>query len=1245
VTTLTVTATQGGGTSKGMLLRVKVLTGAALAASQAGAHIAVAAANSGSIITTVTGSVVYGALTNGGTSYTAEPLCTLIDNFADTVNTEQYGTFRTTSATGTPGSTLVGSSTAGGFDDIAAAEILAAGTITEDGSAPAVATTTALTALTTASFTPPPGSLIVVLIGSSGAANGTTSTTMAVTDTGGGLTWIPLAQAASTATCYAGVFIAQVPAATAAPAPPVPLPLQPPGWFPGADRVTTSPGAVPFTPQPGTTSAPPAVIFPPFPEAAATQQWLPWPPGYFPGSQAVTVDPGGVPFYAQPQPLLAPPPPPQVPYIAGLAGTPGPGWFTDQNGQPRLWVCDQMYGLVSNAGRWNGSGGGTYQQDYDRFFSARAAQGLTAVLVELVGSFPDGGVFDNGNTWDNVPPFNTGQDPASGLNPAYWARFDYLLNSALNNGITIFPIFDITYNSASGECLNGWTNAQYQAFGAALGARYKNQPNLMWMFGDDTFPTTYDTFFNFILTGLSGAGDTHPVTAMWLAEYTSRYNTTTNAQSAWGAAHSAFNSCYTYNAGYFCIEYAYSEVISEGASALLPVVWNNGYHFQGGASYDHTNDRSWRQEIWWCLTAGARGVTTYSHSNYLWNAAADVATVTSDWSFANCLNNVVSTYQSWPGWYRLLPDLSSSFVTAGRGSRVAGLTAGGGGGAYEPAFTNSWVTASITPDGTLAVCYLPNSTTITVSTALLATGWTATWIDPVTGGATSAGAGPTFNSTAKGNNSQGDPDWALVFQAPPLGSAAAPGLPDYLPQPPGWFPGSNAVQAEPGGIPFYVQPQPTDQNAAPPAAITITGTAAGAGAGSAAAVVTQAVIATAAAAGSVTAAATVISAATAAGAGAASAVATQIAPASSAGTGSAAGAVTQGAAGAAAGAGATAAIVTQAATAASGAAGAATANAVQAAAAGAAGAGAVVDVVTQIAGAAAAGAGSVTAAGASSGAATAAAAGAGSVTAVVTQIVPAAAAGAGAVTTTAVQGAGGTAAGAGTAGPAPVTQIAPATAAGASAVTDVVTQIAIASAAGAASVTATGTITGAGSTASAAGAGTVTALATQAATGTAAGAGSVTAAAVQAAKATAAGAGAATAAGYITGTASAAGAATATAKATQAAAAVSAGTGALAALAVQQAAAAITGAGAVTAAATVAAAFTAGALTASTAPGATLTASGAPAGVLTAAAASAALTGATSAAGGTAYAPVYGPDYGPQEGTLTATSTRTGGPS
>jgi hypothetical protein len=211
VPTLTVTATQGGGTFGGMLLRVLVLTNTATV--QNGATVFTSAAYNASITTTVTGSRVYGATTSGHDVPVAEPLCTFIDAYSDATNLEYYGSFRTTSATGTPGATLVGSSTAyDGFGGMAAAEILPNGTITEDGSAPVVVTSDTLTALTTASFTPPDGSLLVALIGSDGSGSATTTMTVS----GGGLTWTEQAKANASNQEYAGVWIARVAAAAAA---------------------------------------------------------------------------------------------------------------------------------------------------------------------------------------------------------------------------------------------------------------------------------------------------------------------------------------------------------------------------------------------------------------------------------------------------------------------------------------------------------------------------------------------------------------------------------------------------------------------------------------------------------------------------------------------------------------------------------------------------------------------------------------------------------------------------------------------------------------------------------------------------------------------------------------------------------------------------------------------------------------------------------------------------------------------
>jgi len=460
-------------------------------------------------------------------------------------------------------------------------------------------------------------------------------------------------------------------------------------------------------------------------------------------------------------------------YITGLAGTPGPGWFTDNLGKPKLWVAAETWALPNRAGEWNGSGGGTYQQDYDNYFSARSGQGVTVLMTDVLAGTNSDAPNNNGSTWDGVAPFVSGGDPATGLNSTFWTRVDYMFSSAESRGVTIGFTFN-QYDFVSGYAFSGWSNSQFQAYGTAVANRYKNQPNLIWLMGNDEFPTTHDTEYNYILTGIQSAGDTHLVGAWWSAEYTSRYETDNNLAASWGETNSAFNFCYTYNAGYWVIEYAYGEVVNEGQSNLLPVILGDGYFYQGGSGdgYDSTLDRAQRQENWWTLAAGARGILSEAENVWPW-ASTSPAAVTGDWFFANNLANICTVFTGLGEWWNLLPDLNSALVTGGRGTRVTGFTAGGSGGSYENSFSNSWVAASKTPDGKLALLYLPNHTTITVNQSLLTPGYTATWIDPVTGAKTSATPGVTYNSTAKGTNSHGDPDWVLAFQAPAMNAGPA----------------------------------------------------------------------------------------------------------------------------------------------------------------------------------------------------------------------------------------------------------------------------------------------------------------------------------------------------------------------------------------------------------------------------------------------------------------------------------------
>ena len=209
--TTAVTATAGGTTSNGICLQVFVLTGAAAAQNGATWIQSANAAHNATASTTVAGSRVYGGVMNGAaaapTVFSAST--TLANSAADAGHTKDYGTWKQTAATVTPGSLQLGftDSNNGG---IAGIEILPAVTGTapaEDGSAPAFASTLTAVTIASAGFTPPTGALLVACIASNGATSAVI--TMTVTDTWG-LAWTAAAQANVSNMKYAGVFLAVV---------------------------------------------------------------------------------------------------------------------------------------------------------------------------------------------------------------------------------------------------------------------------------------------------------------------------------------------------------------------------------------------------------------------------------------------------------------------------------------------------------------------------------------------------------------------------------------------------------------------------------------------------------------------------------------------------------------------------------------------------------------------------------------------------------------------------------------------------------------------------------------------------------------------------------------------------------------------------------------------------------------------------------------------------------------------------
>lgn len=464
-----------------------------------------------------------------------------------------------------------------------------------------------------------------------------------------------------------------------------------------------------------------------------------------------------------------------LPLITHLAGG-GTGWFADQYGTPRLFLCDSAWALPCNAGRWNG---GHPTSDFDAYLAARASQGYTAWQGVAWGNLHIGGVYDDGRTWDGIYPLlvnGTPGDIVTGsetitLNGPFWSRFDYFVAKAATYGITIFLNLGMGgYDFFSGQIWFALSNTQAQAFGQAIATRYLSSPNLIWMCGDDDTGGHDDSIFASMLTGIRAAGDTRPISKEYNTEQTSRADMYVDAllPSTFGQTSAGYEWTYTYNVTYFGVEFAYGEAASFSIPAI-PVLWADGFYYgESGGAGVLTDDNVMRRMSWWALASGARGIINASNNVFEWGSGALTAVQSGDNWLVNYTRNVAALYQSLPGWYNLIPDTSSVLVTAGRGTRATSLVSGASGtgaGGVNYGASDNYVAASRTPGGTLAVIYCGQAFSITIDQTKMAAGYKAYWTDPASGVMTLTTSGSTYSSSGLGNNSFGEPDWLLILKA------------------------------------------------------------------------------------------------------------------------------------------------------------------------------------------------------------------------------------------------------------------------------------------------------------------------------------------------------------------------------------------------------------------------------------------------------------------------------------------------
>jgi hypothetical protein len=426
-------------------------------------------------------------------------------------------------------------------------------------------------------------------------------------------------------------------------------------------------------------------------------------------------------------------------------------YLVDQNNTPFLILGDSPQSMMANLSTATMA---SYMAD-------RQAHGFNTILVDaLVTSYTGGNA--SGTTFDGITPFTSGSSPAnddlSTPNPAYFSRLDTLVATAALHGLAVFidPI------ETGGWLTTLENNGATKAFnyGAFLGSRYKNSPNVLWQSGND-FQTwnTNSADNNLVYQVMAGIASTAPSQIQTIEL---NFNESYSSQDTLLAPVLGLDGAYTYYETYDEILAAYN------SSPTLPaflIETNYEYENDTGFFSGTTGPFILREQEYWTMTSGACGQLYGNH--YTWSFVQGWQNFldspgTAELAYWIELFNSIS-------WWKLVPDQNHQIVVSGYG------TYNGSNGNLPLATyaTTSWI-----PDGSAAVTYDPAGNALTVNLANFSAPVTAAWYDPSNGEFSTVAGSPFANSgtqqfTPQGNNHDGDKDWVLVLEVNPVFPKAA----------------------------------------------------------------------------------------------------------------------------------------------------------------------------------------------------------------------------------------------------------------------------------------------------------------------------------------------------------------------------------------------------------------------------------------------------------------------------------------
>lgn len=406
----------------------------------------------------------------------------------------------------------------------------------------------------------------------------------------------------------------------------------------------------------------------------------------------------------------------------------------DQNGKPFLMVGDAAWSaaVVLDAA------------DIETYLDGREQRGFNTILVNAIEHGFNGSCTPGVDCWNNAngdAPFTTMtpdvafDDP----NPDYWSHFDTLLDEAEERGILVLltPGYIGFLCSAEGwadEMANEADDAEMQAYGEFLGQRYRDQDNLVWVLGGDSHPADAGCPANLIdrinalEAGIAAGGASQLRTAHDRRGYSARdrYGT-----ESWLDLGSTYSGCFGGDGGFEPSPDAFATALrtkDDFDAAAGPFFYIEGRYENEGASLECL-----LSQAWWAVLGGATGQVFGNNPVWLFDPGWP-AELGSDGSRAM---EVLAKVMASRPWQDLVPDYAQTTVISGRGDITE----------------RDYVAAGRTPDGSLAMVWVPTAGAITVDMTRIAGANANVWVvDATDGSVTLEGTFPTTGDRAFGSS-------------------------------------------------------------------------------------------------------------------------------------------------------------------------------------------------------------------------------------------------------------------------------------------------------------------------------------------------------------------------------------------------------------------------------------------------------------------------------------------------------------